>query len=190
MTNDVHIRDEAPADTAAIARVTVAAFRTLEISQYTEQFIIEALRAADALTVSLVAEAAGRVIGHVAFSPIAISDGTADWVGLGPLSVLPARQRKGIGTALVHEGLARLKGRDARGCCVVGHPEYYRRFGFENPLGLVLEGVPPEVFLALPFGGPTPQGTVSFHAAFTAAGPDDDAGRPDEASRDDAPAGG
>ncbi|MDP7119432.1 MAG: hypothetical protein QF395_03845, partial [Arenicellales bacterium] len=69
--------------------VTAAAFNTLEISKHTEQFIIEALRASQALTVSLVAEMDGRVIGHMAFSPVTISDDIQDWYGLGPVSVLP-----------------------------------------------------------------------------------------------------
>ena len=88
------IRSETDADVSAIREVTVAAFQTLEISHHTEPFIIEALRAAKALTVSLVAEVDGRVIGHIAFSPVTISDGTRDWYGLGPVSVLPAYQRQ------------------------------------------------------------------------------------------------
>lgn len=162
------IRDETPADVIAISDVTIAAFRTLEISHHTEQFIIMALRAAKALTISLVAEAEGRVIGHIAFSPVSISDGTRNWYGLGPVSVLPEYQRRGIGKALITEGLRRLKEMDARGCCLVGHPEYYRKFGFVNSLGLVLEGVPPEVFFALPFDGRMPRGTVAFHEGFGA----------------------
>jgi putative acetyltransferase len=154
----------------AITEVTVAAFRTLEISQHTEQFIIAALRAAKALTVSLVAEADGRVIWHIAFSPVTISDGTRNWYGLGPVSVLPEYQRRGIGSALIREGLSRLKALGAGGCCLVGHPEYYRRFGFENAPGLVCEGVPREVFFALSFDGHVPQGMVEFHEAFKAEG--------------------
>jgi putative acetyltransferase len=162
------IRDETQDDISEIAEVTIAAFRTLEISNHTEQFIVEALRAARALSVSLVAVADGRVIGHIAFSPIAISDGTANWYGLGPVSVLPEHQRKGIGKALIKEGLARLKNMNAQGCCLVGHPEYYRQFGFRNVSGLAYEGVPPEVFFALSFDGRTPQGTVAFHEGFKA----------------------
>jgi putative acetyltransferase len=150
--------------------VTIAAFQTLEISNHTEQFIIEALRAAGALTVSLVAEMDGRVIGHVAFSPVTISDGTPNWYGLGPVSVLPEHQRKGIGRLLIEAGLARLKGMNAQGCCLVGHPDYYRKFGFTNFSGLVLEGVPAEVFFALTFDEDTPQGSVIFHEAFKANG--------------------
>jgi putative acetyltransferase len=164
------IRDETDADIDAISKVTMTAFKTLEISNHTEQFIIEALRAAKALTVSLVAELDDRVIGHIAFSPVTISDGAQNWYGLGPVSVSPEHQRKGIGTALVREGLARLKNLNARGCCVVGHPEYYRKLGFRNVPGLVIEGVPPEVFFALTFGGDTPEGTVAFHEGFKADG--------------------
>ncbi|MFX0203545.1 MAG: GNAT family N-acetyltransferase, partial [Candidatus Hodarchaeota archaeon] len=141
------IRKETASDIEAITQVTIAAFRTLPISNHTEQFIIKALRAAGTLTLSLVAEIDGRVVGHIAFSPITISDGTRDWYGLGPVSVLPECQRQGIGKALIHEGLSRLKGIHARGCCLVGHPEYYKKFGFDNIPELVHEGVPPEVFL-------------------------------------------
>ncbi len=164
------IRNETPGDVCAITEVTIAAFETLEISGHTEQFIVEELRAAHALAVSLVAELDGRVIGHVAFSPVSISDGTPDWYGLGPVSVLPAYQRQGVGKMLIQEGLARLKILQAQGCCLVGHPEYYRKFGFTNPPGLRLDGVPPEVFFALCFSGAVPQGTVAFHEGFRADG--------------------
>ncbi|MBE0644168.1 MAG: N-acetyltransferase [Bacteroidetes bacterium] len=164
------IRPEAPADRAAISEVTAAAFATLEISEHTEQFVIDALRAAGALSLSLVAEMDGRLVGHIAFSPVEISDGTADWYGLGPVSVLPELQRRGIGKALMYAGLRRMRSLGARGCCLVGHPAYYRKFGFENLDTLRFEGVPPEVFMALCFDGPLPAGTVTFHAAFTATG--------------------
>ena len=156
--------------------MTVAAFKTLEISHHTEQFIVAALRAAKALTVSLVAELDGRVIGHIAFSPVTISDGTRSWYGLGPVSVLPASQRQGVGQALIREGLARLQAMSAQGCCLVGHPDYYRKFGFKNVSGLVHEGVPQEVFFALSFDGHTPQGTVDFHQGFKVAGHHEGAG--------------
>ena len=170
MNPEIVIRDETDGDVGAITEVTIAAFKTLEISNHTEQFIIEALRAAAALTVSLVAEADGRVVGHVAFSPVTISDGTRNWYGLGPVSVLPEYQRKGIGKALIEEGLSRLKKLNAQGCCLVGHPDYYRRFGFKSVPGLVHEGVPQEVFFALSFGGHSPQGFVIFHEGFEADG--------------------
>lgn len=170
MNPKIVIRSETDADVSAITEVTVAAFKTLEISNHTEQFVIEALRAAKALTVSLVAEVDGRVIGHIAFSPVTISDGTRNWYGLGPVSVLPEYQRQGIGKALIREGLSRLKDMNAQGCCLVGHPDYYRKFGFKNIPGLVHEGVPQEFFFALSFSGHTPQGTVAFHEGFKADG--------------------
>ena len=171
MRKDVLIREETADDVSNIADVTVAAFRDLAVSNHTEQYIISALRSAGALTISLVAEADGRVVGHVALSPVTMSDGSEDWYGLGPVSVLPELQRRGIGTALIREGLARLRALGARGCCLVGHPEYYTRFGFENVAGLSHEGVPPEVFFVLPFGQSTPQGLVHFHEAFQANTP-------------------
>jgi putative acetyltransferase len=170
MNPKILIRKETDADVSAISDVTVAAFKTLAVSNQTEHFIIAALRAAGALTLSLVAEVEGRVIGHIAFSPVTISDGTRNWYGLGPVSVLPAYQRQGVGKALIREGLARLKAMHAQGCCLVGHPDYYRKFGFIHMPGLVLEGVPQEVFFALSFDGHTPQGAVAFHAGFKADG--------------------
>ena len=169
-TQKILIRDEARHDAEVIAEVTVAAFDSLEISNHTEQFIVEALRSAGALTVSLVAEVDGHVVGHIAFSPVTISDGSNNWYGLGPVSVLPLYQRMGIGKALIREGLSRLKELGAKGCCLVGHPEYYRKFGFENVTGLVVEGVPEEVFFALSFDGSFPQGNVTFHEGFKADG--------------------
>jgi putative acetyltransferase len=170
VNSKIIIKNETNADVDAITEVTAAAFKTLKISNNTEHFIVIALRAAKALTVSLVAEIEGRIIGHVAFSPVSMSDGTAHWYGLGPVSVLPAYHRQGIGTGLIQEGLSRLKRLNAAGCCVVGHPDYYRKFGFESVAGLGLDEVPPEVFFALSFDGHIPQGTVAFHEAFKAGG--------------------
>jgi putative acetyltransferase len=143
---ELNIRDERPSDAAAISALTAAAFADLEISSHTEQYIVEALRAAAALSLSLVAEQNG----------------------LGPVSVLPAYQRGGAGSALINHGLARLRASGAAGCCLVGHPQYYPRFGFKNIAGLGLEGVPAEVFFALAFDEHYPQGQVSFHPAFQA----------------------
>ena len=167
---NILIREENNTDYNAISEVTIAAFEKMEISNHTEQFIIEALRSAKALSVSLVAEVDGRVVGHIAFCPVTMSDGTKDWYGLGPVSVHPDFQRKGIGKALIREGLLRLKDLRAKGCCLVGHPQYYRQLGFENMEGLIHEGVPPEVFFVLSFDGNIPRGHVMFHEGFEANG--------------------
>jgi len=164
------IRKEEKSDIEVIFEITKAAFADHPYSNHTEQFIVNALRAADALSVSLVAEVDGKVIGHVAFSPVNISDGSPDWYGLGPVSVLPEFQRQGCGKSLIHEGLALLKASGAQGCLLVGDPGYYEKFGFKNFPALIHEGVPPENFLALPFGKHIPRGRVIFHPAFSADG--------------------
>ena len=164
------IRKETTSDIEAITQVTIAAFKTLQISNQTEQFIIKALRNANALTISLVAEVDGRVVGHIAFSPVTISDGSPNWYGLGPVSVLPEYQKQGIGESLVNEGLSLLKAMGGKGCALVGDPAYYQRFGFRNIPDLVHEGIPQEVFLALPFTEKVPQGMVIFHKGFLATG--------------------
>lgn len=151
MNPEIIIRNETKADFDAIHDVTIAAFKTLAISKHAEQFIIAALHEANALSVSLVAEVDGCVVGHIAFSPATTSDGASNWYGLGPLSVLPECQRRGIGKAVVREGLARIKAMNAQGCCLVGHPDYYKKSGFRNVSGFAHEWVPQEVFLVLPF---------------------------------------
>ena len=164
------VRKEMVADIEAITEVTIAAFKNHPISKHTEQFIINALRDADALTISLVAEIDGRVVGHIAFSPVIISDGTKDWYGLGPISVLLDYQKQGIGKSLINEGLSLLKDMGGKGCALVGDPKYYIRFGFKNYPELIHDGVPQEVFLSLPFNEKVPQGTIIFHEGFLANG--------------------
>jgi len=164
------LREETIADIDAITEVTIAAFKNLPISNHTEQFIINALRDADALTISIVADIDSRIVGHIAFSPVIISDGTKDWYGLGPISVLPEYQKQGIGKSLIKKGLSLLKNMGGQGCALVGDPNYYKRFGFRNYPELVHEGIPQEVFLALPFTEMVPKGTIEFHKSFLATG--------------------
>ena len=162
------IREETQSDVEAITDITKAAFENHPFSNNTEQFIITALRAADALTVSLVAEVNGALVGHIAFSPVSFSDGSENWYGLGPVSVLPDYQKQGIGTKLINEGISLLKDIGAQGCVLVGEPGFYERFGFKSPDGLKHEGVPQENFLSLSFGNRIPTGLVQFHQAFSA----------------------
>lgn len=163
------IRPELATDIPAIHALTEAAFHTAPHSSHTEQFIVNALRQAGALHLSLVAQDADRVLGHVGVSPVAVSDGTPRWYGLAPLSVAPERQRQGIGSLLMAEALRRLKDSGAAGCVLLGDPDYYARFGFRPVPKLVLAGVPPEYFQAIAFTtAAMPQGSVSFHAAFNA----------------------
>lgn len=82
----------------------------------------------------------------------------------------------GIGKTVIQEGLSRLKKLGAKGCCLVGHPQYYRQFGFENIAGLVHQGVPHEVFFVFSFNGRFPQGNVTFHEGFKVNGQQGHAG--------------
>lgn len=162
------LRNEQQGDYSAITEVTKAAFATLDIREHNEQFIIQALRRAQALAVSLVAEINGQIVGHIAFSPVNISSKIQGWYGLGPLSVHPRFQGQGLGTALVKKGLARLENIKAKGCVLVGYPGYYQKFGFHNVQGLVVQGIAQEFVLALSFDGHLPQGQVVFHQGFDA----------------------
>jgi putative acetyltransferase len=162
------IRNEKKSDIEVISEITIAAFKNCPHGNHTEQFIISALRADNALAVSLVAEIEGRVVGHIAFSPVTISGHSCDWYGLGPVSVLPDYQKQGIGKSLVLEGLRLLRVSGAKGVVLVGEPKYYERFGFRNLPDLILEDVPQEYFLALPFGENKSHGVVVFHEGFNA----------------------
>lgn len=162
------VRPERDDDADAIGRTIAAAFDTHPYSHSAESAIVAALRAAGALTVSLVAEMDGDVIGHVAASPVAISDSAVRWFGLGPISVDPAHQRKGVGSAMTRRALGELEtSAGARGCVVLGDQNFYRRFGFAPNTSLTFAGAPPEYFMALSFGASaTPVGAVRYHAAF------------------------
>lgn len=153
----------------AIHRVVRNAFAGAAPTSGTEHVIVRELRRAGALVVSLVAILDGQVVGHVAVSPVAISDGSQGWYGLGPVAVEPGQQNLGAGSALVREALWRLGQMGAAGCVVLGDPAYYGRFGFRVEPALVLEGVPPGYLQALLLAGGPPSGTVRYHPAFDAS---------------------
>ena len=169
----IQLRHETPDDIVAIEAVTVAAFADAPHTSHTEQFIVRALRAANELTHSIVAEEHGQIVGHVALSPVTITDDherKADgWYGLGPISVLPQRQGQGIGSRLMQQALTELRAMQAAGCVLLGDPAYYARFGFQAHTGLQLPGVPPGYFMALAFHGPVPEGIAQYSDAFNAA---------------------
>lgn len=164
----MQLRPEHPTDAPAIGSLIAQAFASNPHSAGTEPAIVRGLRAAGALTLSLVAvEETDGIVGHVAFSPVTIAGHRGRWFGLGPISVLPPLQRSGIGSRLMTEGLARLKALGAEGCVVLGEPAYYGRWGFAVHEGLVYPGVPPEYFMGLAFAGAVPRGEVAYHAAFS-----------------------
>lgn len=163
---DIKIRSEKISDIDAIEKVIVAAFLNAPHTDYAEHYIVRGLRDSGALSISLVAEMQGQIVGHVAISPVTISDGTAEWFGLGPISVTPNYQGMGIGSKLMLSVLEALKSSAASGCVVLGDPAYYERFGFQPESRLVLPEVPPEYFQVIQFSSVFPSGTVKYHMAF------------------------
>ena len=161
------IRPETSSDIEAIEEVTLAAFTGKFSNNPTEHLIINGLREAGMLSLSLVAEQDGQVVGHVAFSPVLIDGEDKGWYGLGPISVLPELQKQGIGSVLIKEALSKIREMGARGCVLEGSPDYYQRFGFKSYPGLTYNFAPaPKYFMALPFYGKVPDGKVEFHRAF------------------------
>ena len=141
----VLVREEGPDDAAAIRDVQQRAF-----DQAQESDLVDALRANGAVLLSLVAVAARRIVGHVMYSPVSV--GSASGAALGPMAVLPEHQRVGIGRALIEEGNRKLEGLRCPFVVVVGHPDYYPRFGFRpaSEHGITCEwNVPDDVFMVL-----------------------------------------
>lgn len=161
----MHLRPERTADIDAIRALTVRAFDGHPHSDGSEPAIIDALRAAGALSLSLVAIRDDAVAGHVAVSPVDWA-GEGDWYGLGPISVEPAHQQQGIGSALIRAALDHIRGRDAAGCVVAGDPAYYARFGFRQDRRFTYPGLPPDYFMVLPFAPVSGAGVARYHPAF------------------------
>lgn len=165
----VALRPERREDAAPIFSLTEAAFRDMPFSDGDEPGLVDRLRADGDLTLSLVAEDASGIVGHIAFSPVTISDGSAGWYGLGPISVRPERQGERIGSALMKRGLADMRALGARGVVLLGDPNYYARFGFEHDPKLRYPGPPAEYFQRLVLEGPMPSGEVAYARAFSGA---------------------
>lgn len=164
------VRDEQPGDAAAVWRVNAAAF-----GRDDEARLVEALRQQAHPQVSLVAEQAGEVVGHILFTPATLAGSPQlRLMGLAPLAVLPAQQRQGVGAVLTRAGLVRCAEQGFDAVVVLGHPEYYPRFGFAPgaPRGLRCEyDVPDDAFMAMalrPGALNGVQGTVAYHPAFAA----------------------
>lgn len=175
--SQARIRNESPTDVGAIDSVTREAFASAEHSDGTEQDIVAALRDAGTLSVSLVAESGGEVVGHVAASPVRLAPvAEGKWFGIGPLSVRPDKQKRGIGAALMEAALEQLGERGAAGVVLLGDPEYYRRFGFVQAAPLRFPDAPAEYFQAKFLGtrggdGPEfPASDVIYDDAFGAEG--------------------
>lgn len=166
------LRPEHCGDEVAIAAVISEAFAGAAHASGTEASIVDSLRSRGALTVSLVAETGGVVVGHVAISPVTVrcaasEEGTAPdrWYGLGPVAVRPGLQRHGVGSGLVRAALQQIAAE--QGCVVLGDPRFYGRFGFRAAPWLVLPGAPPGCFQALLLtAAVVPEGAVAYDPAF------------------------
>jgi len=167
------IRDEIPADLEHVRRIIDAAFESSS-----ESVLVANLRIQAAPIISLVAEDAGQVVGtivgHIMFSPVTIDNDDSMIFGLAPMAVAPNRQRTGVGSALIREGLTRCRNLGAAGVVVQRHPAYYPRFGFANASNFGISSeydVPDEVFMAMelsPGGLQSLEGQVRYHPAFNA----------------------
>lgn len=168
MTGDLLLRDETPADIPAVRALNEAAFE-----QPSEARLVDTLRGQVTPLLSLVAVSGEEVVGHILFTPVQIGDATTA-LALGPMAVLPARQRQGVGGALVRAGLQRCQAVGHPVVFVLGHPEFYPRFGFvpAGPLGLTCKWeVPTDVWMVAelsPGALEGLRGEVRYHAVFDA----------------------
>ena len=164
--NGLHIRPEVDDDVLTIREITAAAFEHMTYAAGDEPELIDTLRSASRLYLSLVAELEGQVVGHIAFSRATASNASGDWFALGPVSVLPSHQKKGIGSALIESGITNLASEHAAGCILTGDPGYYTRFGFVLAPELTPPGEPIEFFQIKLINGPKPSGKIHFDPAF------------------------
>lgn len=164
----VEIRAETRADIPAIHEVNALAFPAED-----EANLVDALRERAAPIISLVAADGERIVGHILFTPVELDANPSLMImGLGPMGVVPDRQRCGIGSQLVREGLARCEKLGAVAAVVLGHPDYYPRFGFATASARNIRSeyeAPDEAFMIIELAPgllPDIDGTIRYHAAF------------------------
>ncbi|MCK0095699.1 N-acetyltransferase [Yoonia sp. F2084L] len=164
MIRDVKIRAALDEDAKAIHVLTRDAFAPMSFADENDQHLPARLQADGDLTLSLVA-VTDKIIGHVAFSPVTIANARGDWYALGPISVLAAHQRQGIGTLLAKTGLAQLRDIGAAGCVLTGNPDVYGPMGFSNDHALTYGGLNPRFISYLTLSGSIPKGEITFAPA-------------------------
>jgi putative acetyltransferase len=168
---DLIVRTETTHDHDVIHYITSLAFAAGSHLNGMEALIIRQLRKKGDLKLSFVAEGNGEIVGHIAFSPVAIGGRHDGWFGLGPVAVHPDMQRRGVGTALITHGLAKLQAVGANGCTLLGNPTFYRRFGFQSDGKLVFRSLPARLVQRLVFAGDAPAGELTYAPAFDLATP-------------------
>jgi len=158
----MNLRGERPEDVQGIYELTKLAFKSMPFSDGSEADRLNILRADKDLELSIVAVAEGKIVGHIAFSPVFLNEKFDHWFGLGPVSVLPELQKQGIGKALIKKGLSRLKDKKAKGCILIGNPDYYHRFGFIGDGQIQYRDYSQDIAQWLKFGKETPSGLLTF----------------------------
>ena len=155
MVESIEIREESPRDFDAVCELTNAAFSASEFGHNGEAELIDSLRTSSSSLLSLVASLDKQVIGHILFTPVSIESesGSLKGMGLAPMSVHPKFQRQGVGTSLIREGIRQLWSAECQFIAVLGHPDYYPRFGFRPAsdwkVSHGFDGIPQEVFFLL-----------------------------------------
>jgi len=169
MLPTVAIRNERSSDYAAIRDIVESAFDGMPYADGDEADLVDILRSEGALSLSLVCEIEGTIVGHIAFSPATTHETSSAWYALGPVAVRPDFQGRGIGAALVRTGIGMITDRGADGVILTGDPNYYSRFGFEISPANAPPGEPAEFFMVKAVSGAKVSGPISFHRAFGSA---------------------
>lgn len=166
MAHNIVIRTEIESDYQEIYDITKCAFAPMPYSDGDEQDLINALRAGDALEISLVAEIDQKIVGHIAFSRAYCADGADRYYALGPVAVEPVLQKSGIGSALINAGIDILRMRDAACCILVGDINYYTRFGFKPAPHLCPDNEPAKFYMIMELNQIAPKHIIEFHPLF------------------------
>lgn len=165
MSDAMILRPERPGEEDQIYQLTKSAFDGVAYSDGSEPDIVNRLRSDGDLAISLVALAEERIVGHVAFSPVSITEAKGEWFGLGPISIDPEMQKQGIGRSLIAEGLDYLRRRGAAGCVLIGNPEVYRSSGFVSDGRISWRDVPAEYVQYNSLSGDLPRGEITYAPA-------------------------
>ena len=158
----ITLRDETPKDIDALHDLSYRAFAPMTFSDNSEADAIRTMRQTGNLTLSLIAELQGHIVGHVAFSPVKIDEAFHDWYALGPISVEPDHQRQGIGRALIAFGLKRLRKLGANGCVLIGNPDFYASSGFVADGRFSYGDLDARFIQHIRFQGPLRNGALQF----------------------------
>nr|WP_321456835.1 N-acetyltransferase [uncultured Cohaesibacter sp.] len=165
----MEIRKETAADFDAIMNVTLASAKQPQVGRQNGYFTLNALRRSGSITLSLVAEIDGTVVGHVAFCPVHVSGGEKGWYALGPISVLPECISQGIRKALIAEGIEILRSMHGKGVAIVGDRDYFMPLGFMDAPVTASRQQHITDFMVMPFEDRMPYGRFEFPEGFLAA---------------------